>query len=64
MGGDKRDLQLTPMLAGLARGYVVVGVNYRMSGEAKFPALVYDIKAAICWVRANIASTGGNRHSN
>ncbi len=53
MGGDKRDAQLTPMLAGLARGYAVVSINYRMSGEATFPALVHDVKAAIRWVRAN-----------
>jgi acetyl esterase/lipase len=53
MGGDKRDVQLTPMLRALKRGYCVVGVNYRMSGEAKFPALIHDIKAAIRWIRAN-----------
>ena len=55
MGGDKRDAQLEPMLAGLARGYAVVSINYRMSGEALFPALVHDVKAAIRWVRANAA---------
>lgn len=53
MGGDKRDIQITSMLKGLKRGYCVVGANYRMSGEAKFPALVHDIKAAIRWIRAN-----------
>lgn len=53
MGGDKRDIQLTPMLEVLKRGYVLVGVNYRMSAEAKFPALIHDIKAAIRWIRAN-----------
>jgi acetyl esterase/lipase len=53
MGGDKRDCQLTPMLAALQRNYAVVSVNYRLSGEAQFPALVHDIKAAIRWVRAN-----------
>jgi acetyl esterase/lipase len=53
MGGDKRDIQLTPMLEALSRGYCVVGVNYRMSGEAKFPALIHDIKAAIRWIRGN-----------
>lgn len=53
MGGDKRDVQITSMLKGLERGYCVVGVNYRMSGEAKFPALVHDIKAAVRWIRAN-----------
>ena len=41
------------MLQGLKRGYAVVSVNYRMSGEATFPALVHDVKAAIRWVRAN-----------
>lgn len=53
MMGDKRDLQINPMLMGLERGYAVVGVNYRMSGEAQFPILVHDIKAAIRWIRAN-----------
>lgn len=53
MGGDKADLQVLPMLEGLKRGYAVVAVNYRLSGEAKFPALVHDAKAAIRWIRAN-----------
>jgi acetyl esterase/lipase len=53
MAGDKRDLQVNPMLEGLKRGYAVVSINYRMSGEAKFPALVQDAKAAVRWVRAN-----------
>lgn len=53
MGGDKRDIQLTPMLEGLKRGYAVVSMNYRMSGEAIFPALVQDVRAAIRWVRGN-----------
>jgi acetyl esterase/lipase len=42
------------VLAGLAaRGYVAIGVNYRLSGEAKFPAAVQDVKAAVQWLRAN-----------
>jgi acetyl esterase/lipase len=51
--GDKRDDQVKPMLAGLERGYAVVSINYRMSGEAIFPALVQDAKAAVRWVRAH-----------
>lgn len=51
--GDKADGQLTPMLEGLKRGYAVVSINYRMSGEALFPAAVHDVKAAIRWIRAN-----------
>jgi acetyl esterase/lipase len=53
MGGDKGDVQVTPMLEGVKRGYAVVSINYRMSGEAQFPALVQDAKAAVRWVRAN-----------
>jgi acetyl esterase/lipase len=53
MGCDKADFQVLPMLAGLKRGYAVVAVNYRLSWEAKFPALVHDGKAAVRWMRAN-----------
>ena len=53
MGCDKADMQLLPMLAGLQRGYAVVAVNYRLSWEAAFPALVQDAKAALRWVRGN-----------
>jgi acetyl esterase/lipase len=51
--GDKRDMHLTPLLQGLRRGYAVVSVNYRLSGEAIFPAGLQDIKAAIRWLRAH-----------
>ncbi len=53
MAGDKHDVQVLPMLKALEHGYSVVSINYRMSGEAKFPALVHDVKAAIRWIRAN-----------
>jgi acetyl esterase/lipase len=52
-GGDKADGQLTPMLEGLKKGYAVISINYRLSGEAIFPAQIYDVKAAIRWIRAN-----------
>jgi acetyl esterase/lipase len=53
MGGDKADGQVAPMLEGLERGHAIVAVNYRLSWEARFPALVQDVKAAVRWVRAN-----------
>jgi acetyl esterase/lipase len=53
MGCDKADAQVMPMLEGLNRGYAVVAVNYRLSWEAKFPALIQDVKAAVRWIRAN-----------
>ncbi|MEM6735485.1 MAG: alpha/beta hydrolase [Bacteroidota bacterium] len=34
-------------------GYVAVSVNYRLSGEAVFPAAVHDVKAAIRFIKAN-----------
>ena len=51
-GGDKR-FGVGPMLRGLRRGYAVVAINYRLSGEAKWPAQINDVKAAIRWARAN-----------
>lgn len=53
MKDDKMDNQLEPMLKGLDRGYAVVSVNYRLSGEAIFPANIYDVKAAIRFIKAN-----------
>lgn len=39
----------------LAAGYAVVSVNYRLSGEAVFPAQIQDVKAAVRFLRANAA---------
>lgn len=44
----------TPMAIDLAmREFVVVSIEYRLSLEAKYPAAVKDVKAAIQWVREN-----------
>ena len=53
ISGDKSDGQITPVLEALKRGYAVVGVNYRLSQEAHFPAAINDVKAAIRWLRAH-----------
>ena len=55
ISGDKADGQITPVLEALGRGYAVAGVNYRLSGEATFPAAISDVKAAIRWLRAHAA---------
>ncbi|GAB5560050.1 MAG: hypothetical protein SynsKO_16970 [Synoicihabitans sp.] len=39
-------------------GYVAVSINYRLSGEAKFPAHIEDCKAAVRWLRANADKYG------
>jgi acetyl esterase/lipase len=58
MGCDKGDVQVLPMLEGLKRGYAVVAINYRLSWEAEFPALVHDAKAAVRWIRGNAVRYG------
>jgi acetyl esterase/lipase len=41
------------VLASLAqRGYVVASIEYRLSGEAPFPAAFDDVKAALQWLRS------------
>jgi carboxylesterase type B len=44
-----------------ARGYVVASLEYRLSGEARFPAAIQDVKAAIRWLRAHAQQFGIDR---
>jgi acetyl esterase/lipase len=37
----------------LDRGYALVSIGYRLSSEAIFPAQIYDVKAAIRWIKAH-----------
>ncbi len=39
-----------------ARGYAVASIEYRLSGEAVFPAQIEDCRAALRWLRANAAA--------
>ncbi len=41
-----------------ALGYVAIAAQYRLAGQAGYPALVHDAKAAIRWVRANATKLG------
>src|SRR6187549_2822163 len=36
-------------------GYVAVTVTYRLAPKYQFPAAIYDVKAAVRWLRANAA---------
>ncbi len=40
----------------VSHGYALASLDYRLSGEAIFPAQIYDVKAAIRWLRANAAT--------
>ena len=52
------------------KGYVAVTVSYRLAPKYQFPSAVYDVKAAVRWMRANaekyqidpdrIGTTGGS----
>jgi acetyl esterase/lipase len=56
-GGNKESLseRVKPYAA---LGYVAIAAQYRLAGQAGFPALVHDAKAAIRWVRANAKNLG------
>jgi acetyl esterase/lipase len=53
--GNKAGIWYRPILNQTRRGYAVASIDYRLSGAAKFPALVGDAKAAVRWLRANAA---------
>jgi acetyl esterase/lipase len=42
----------------VAAGFAVAAVDYRLSGEAHFPAQVDDVRSALAWVRASGESHG------
>lgn len=50
-GNRTQHYQLARRLADL--GYVCFTPEYRLSTEALYPAAVYDLKAALRWIRAN-----------
>ena len=51
--GNKRKAIDNHMLDFLVHsGFAVVSAEYRLSGEAGFPAQIHDVKAAIRWLRA------------
>ncbi|HEY7801668.1 MAG TPA: alpha/beta hydrolase [Dehalococcoidia bacterium] len=55
--GDRSQLHGYGILLGRI-GYVCVASEYRLTGEAKWPAQIEDVKAAIRWMRANAGMLG------
>ncbi len=52
--GDKNDGQATSVvMAVTARGYAAASINYRLTDEVIFPGQIFDVKAAIRFLRAN-----------
>jgi len=52
--GDKRAVTfLNGAIEYAQKGYVTITVNYRLTGEAPFPACIEDVKCAVRWLRAH-----------
>jgi acetyl esterase/lipase len=52
--GSKSDrVYQNMMMAYAQKGYVTINVNYRLTGEAPFPACIEDVKCAVRWLRAH-----------
>src|SRR5688572_3794564 len=47
-----------PPLSFVGSGYALASVDYRLSVDARFPAQIHDIKAAIRYLRANATKYG------
>ncbi len=58
-GGNRK--QFHPQAADMAaKGFVGLAIEYRLSGEAKYPAALEDVRAAIRWLRANAKRYGAD----
>ncbi|GIE85229.1 alpha/beta hydrolase [Actinoplanes regularis] len=63
-GGERSPGDEEPSAAGritertLAAGFAVARVAYRLSGEARFPAQLHDVKTAVRWLREHAARLG------
>ena len=57
VSGDRAQLHGYGILLGRI-GYVCVATEYRLAGEAKWPAQLHDVKAALRWMRANAQQLG------
>jgi len=58
--GEKREQGKPMMFELVARGWVCVAINYRLSPKATWPDQIVDVKRAIAWVKEHIADYGGD----
>jgi acetyl esterase/lipase len=60
MIGEKREQGKPMMYELVARGWVCVAINYRLSPKATWPDHIVDAKRAVAWVKEHIADYGGD----
>jgi acetyl esterase/lipase len=60
MIGEKREQGKPMMYELVARGWVCVAINYRLSPKATWPDHIVDAKRAVGWVKEHIAEHGGD----
>ena len=58
VGPMYRDVSPTPFERVAQAGIAVASVDYRLSGEATWPAQLHDAKAAVRWLRARATEIG------
>jgi acetyl esterase/lipase len=60
MIGEKREQGKPMMYELVARGWVCVAINYRLSPKATWPDHIVDAKRAVGWVKEHIGAYGGD----
>jgi acetyl esterase/lipase len=58
--GEKREQGKPMMYELVARGWVCIAINYRLSPKATWPDHIVDAKRAVAWVKEHIAEYGGD----
>ena len=58
--GDKREQGKPMMFELVARGWVCVAINYRLSPKASWPDHIVDVKRALAWVKEHVGEYGGD----
>ena len=55
-GGGRQQFHGQCAYLALKHNFVAVTIQYRLSGEAPFPAAIQDVKCAVRWLRAQVAA--------
>jgi acetyl esterase/lipase len=58
--GEKREQGKPMMFELVARGWVCVAINYRLSPKATWPDHIVDVKRSVAWVKEHIGEYGGD----